>query len=96
MADRDPVLLVSGIAGSILNSKSKKTGSETRVWVRILLADLEFRRKLWSIYNPETGSYFLVFQFESEGFILCTFLLKKIVSLGKNFIFNCRVYRIVG
>ncbi|KAL1552189.1 Phospholipase A(1) lcat3 [Salvia divinorum] len=55
VADRDPVLLVSGIAGSILNSKSKKNGSETRVWVRILLADLEFRRKLWSIYNPETG-----------------------------------------
>ncbi|KAL3654399.1 hypothetical protein CASFOL_004080 [Castilleja foliolosa] len=55
IADRDPVLLVSGIAGSILNSKRKKFGFETRVWVRILLADLEFRKKLWSIYNPETG-----------------------------------------
>ncbi|KAL3653957.1 Phospholipase A(1) lcat3 [Castilleja foliolosa] len=55
IADRDPVLLVSGIGGSILNSKRKKFGFETRVWVRILLADLEFRKKLWSIYNPETG-----------------------------------------
>ncbi|KAL8517893.1 hypothetical protein ACS0TY_009272 [Phlomoides rotata] len=55
VADRDPVLLVSGIAGSILNSKKKKSGFETRVWVRIMLADLEFKKKLWSIYNPETG-----------------------------------------
>lgn len=55
MADRDPILLVSGVGGSILNSRSKKTGRETRVWVRILLADLEFKKKLWSVYNPETG-----------------------------------------
>ncbi|KAI3459118.1 hypothetical protein Pfo_015781 [Paulownia fortunei] len=33
----------------------KKFGFETRVWVRILLADLEFKKKLWSVYNPETG-----------------------------------------
>jgi hypothetical protein len=52
--DRDPVLLVSGIAGSILHSK-KKNGSETRVWVRLLLADLEFKKKIWSVYNPKTG-----------------------------------------
>ncbi|CAH9071131.1 unnamed protein product [Cuscuta europaea] len=55
VADRDPVLLVSGLGGSILNSRSKKNGQETRVWVRILLADLEFKKKLWSIYNPQTG-----------------------------------------
>ncbi|KAL7109975.1 hypothetical protein ACP275_06G208500 [Erythranthe tilingii] len=55
VADRDPVVLISGIAGSILNSKPKKLGFETRVWVRILLADLEFKKKLWSIYNPDTG-----------------------------------------
>lgn len=56
VADRDPVLLVSGMAGSILNSKSKKkSGSETRVWVRIFLADLEFKKKLFSLYNPKTG-----------------------------------------
>ncbi|KAM7494422.1 hypothetical protein LguiB_029031 [Lonicera macranthoides] len=56
VADRDPVVLVSGVAGSILNSKPKnKLGFETRVWVRLLLADFEFRKKLWSIYNPQTG-----------------------------------------
>ncbi|KAL2526236.1 Phospholipase A(1) LCAT3 [Abeliophyllum distichum] len=55
VADLDPVLLVSGIAGSILNSKSKKFGFQTRVWVRILLADLEFKKKLFSVYNPKTG-----------------------------------------
>ncbi|CAK9174862.1 unnamed protein product [Ilex paraguariensis] len=55
VSDRDPVLLVSGIGGSILHSKKKKLGFETRVWVRILLADLEFRKKLWSLYNPKTG-----------------------------------------
>ncbi|KAK6136230.1 hypothetical protein DH2020_030019 [Rehmannia glutinosa] len=49
VADRDPVVLVSGIGGSILNSKRKKFGFETRVWVRILLADLEFKKKLWRI-----------------------------------------------
>ncbi|KAK9735834.1 hypothetical protein RND81_04G231600 [Saponaria officinalis] len=56
-ADRDPVLLVSGMGGSILHSKSKRKifGFDTRVWVRIFLADLEFKRKLWSIYNPQTG-----------------------------------------
>ncbi|XP_030970868.1 phospholipase A(1) LCAT3 isoform X2 [Quercus lobata] len=53
--DLDPVLLVSGMGGSILHSKKKKFGFETRVWVRILLADLEFRKKLWSLYNPTTG-----------------------------------------
>ncbi|GAB4835362.1 Phospholipase A(1) lcat3 [Ancistrocladus abbreviatus] len=54
-ADRDPVLLVSGIGGSILHSKRKKFGCKTRVWVRIWLADLQFKKKLWSIYNPVTG-----------------------------------------
>ncbi|KAK0593067.1 hypothetical protein LWI29_030249 [Acer saccharum] len=54
--DRDPVLLVSGIGGSILNAqKKKKLGFQTRVWVRILLADLEFKKKVWSLYNPKTG-----------------------------------------
>ncbi|KAM3360408.1 phospholipase A(1) LCAT3 [Capsicum galapagoense] len=54
--DRNPVLLVTGLAGSILHAKSKKMGGfETRVWVRILLAEVEFKKKLWSIYNPKTG-----------------------------------------
>ncbi|KAM7273423.1 hypothetical protein ACFE04_028087 [Oxalis oulophora] len=56
VADRDPVLLVSGIGGSILHAKKKtKSGSETRVWIRILFSDLEFKKKLWSLYNPITG-----------------------------------------
>ncbi|KAG2696917.1 hypothetical protein I3760_07G082100 [Carya illinoinensis] len=54
-SDVDPVLLISGMGGSILHSKKKKFGFETRVWVRILLADLEFKKKLWSVYNPTTG-----------------------------------------
>ncbi|XP_052199829.1 phospholipase A(1) LCAT3-like [Diospyros lotus] len=53
--DRDPVLLVSGMGGSILHSKRKKSGFQTRVWVRLLLADFEFKQKLWSLYNPDTG-----------------------------------------
>ncbi|XP_076887841.1 phospholipase A(1) LCAT3-like [Bidens hawaiensis] len=56
VGDLDPVLLVSGIGGTILNSKPKSWfGITTRVWVRILLADLQFRKRLWSLYNPETG-----------------------------------------
>ncbi|PKU82940.1 phospholipase A(1) LCAT3 [Dendrobium catenatum] len=54
-ADREPVLLVSGIGGSILNSKQKKNGSLLRIWVRILFSNYEFKTRLWSIYNPETG-----------------------------------------
>ncbi|KAK9159464.1 hypothetical protein Syun_005805 [Stephania yunnanensis] len=51
----DPVLLVSGIGGSILNSRDKKSKGEIRVWVWLFLADLEFRKKAWSIYNPKSG-----------------------------------------
>ncbi|KAF8379029.1 hypothetical protein HHK36_028456 [Tetracentron sinense] len=51
----DPVLLVSGIGGSILHSKDKRFGFQTRVWVQIFLANLEFKKKLWPIYNPKTG-----------------------------------------
>ncbi|XP_027353112.1 phospholipase A(1) LCAT3 [Abrus precatorius] len=54
-ADRDPVLLVSGMGGSVVNSKPKKFGFTTRVWVRLFLADLEFRKKILSVYNPKTG-----------------------------------------
>ncbi|KAI4378056.1 hypothetical protein MLD38_015596 [Melastoma candidum] len=54
--DRNPVVLVSGIGGSILHSRKKnKKGFQTRVWVRMLLADLEFKKKLWSLYNVDTG-----------------------------------------
>ncbi|KAK7295216.1 hypothetical protein RJT34_18121 [Clitoria ternatea] len=55
VADRDPVLLVTGMGGSIVHSKPKGFGFTMRVWVRLLLADLEFRKKIWSVYNPRTG-----------------------------------------
>ncbi|KAL7586321.1 hypothetical protein Lser_V15G35678 [Lactuca serriola] len=56
VSDLDPILLVSGVGGSILNSKPKGWfGLTTRVWVRILLADMEFRKRVWSLYNPDTG-----------------------------------------
>lgn len=55
----DPVLLVPGIAGSILNAVDDDTGKEERVWVRILGADREFRTKLWSRFDPSTGNNLL-------------------------------------
>ncbi|XP_021890047.1 lecithin-cholesterol acyltransferase-like 4 [Carica papaya] len=51
----DPVLLVPGIAGSILNAVDVETGKEERVWVRLLGADYTFRTKLWSYFDPSTG-----------------------------------------
>lgn len=50
----DPVLLVPGIAGSILEAVDAD-GSKERVWVRILGADCEFRKKLWSRFDSATG-----------------------------------------
>lgn len=50
----DPVLLIPGIAGSILNAVDEN-GKEERVWVRILGADHEFRAKVWSQFDPSTG-----------------------------------------
>jgi hypothetical protein len=51
----DPVLLVPGIAGSVLNAVDKVSGKEERVWVRILGADYKFRTKLWSTFDPDIG-----------------------------------------
>lgn len=50
----DPVLLVPGIAGSVLKAVDYNGCSE-RVWVRILAADYKFRTKLWSRFDPSTG-----------------------------------------
>ncbi|KAF8408625.1 hypothetical protein HHK36_004688 [Tetracentron sinense] len=50
----DPVLLVPGIAGSILNAVDDN-GNEERVWVRLLGADYKFRTKLWSCFDSSTG-----------------------------------------
>ncbi|KAK1432543.1 hypothetical protein QVD17_09440 [Tagetes erecta] len=51
----DPVLIVPGIAGSILNARDDETGKEERVWVRIWEADREFRAKLWCKFDPDSG-----------------------------------------
>ncbi|XP_048228883.1 lecithin-cholesterol acyltransferase-like 4 isoform X2 [Ricinus communis] len=52
----DPVLLVPGIAGSILHAVDDNSDkSVERVWVRILRADYKFRTKLWSRFDPSTG-----------------------------------------
>ncbi|OVA02164.1 Lecithin:cholesterol/phospholipid:diacylglycerol acyltransferase [Macleaya cordata] len=62
----DPVLLVPGIAGSILNAVDDN-GKEERIWVRILGADHEFRTKLWSMFDPSTGNKMLPsFNYPSE------------------------------
>ncbi|KAI4370888.1 hypothetical protein MLD38_019185 [Melastoma candidum] len=53
--DLDPVLLVPGIAGSVLHSVDVSTNREERVWVRIFQADYKFRTKLWSRFDPSTG-----------------------------------------
>lgn len=52
----DPVLLVPGVAGSILNAVNQDTGKEERVWVRILGADSKLRTELWSFYDPTSGN----------------------------------------
>ncbi|KDP36467.1 hypothetical protein JCGZ_08597 [Jatropha curcas] len=52
----DPVLLVPGVAGSILKAVDNDNDKrDERVWVRILRADYTFRTKLWSRFNPSTG-----------------------------------------
>ncbi|KVH92020.1 Lecithin:cholesterol/phospholipid:diacylglycerol acyltransferase [Cynara cardunculus var. scolymus] len=51
----DPVLIVPGIAGSILHALNGETGKEERVWVRIWEADHEFRAKLWCQFDSATG-----------------------------------------
>jgi uncharacterized membrane protein len=48
------VLLVPGIAGSILEAVDE-AGNKERVWVRILAAEHEFREKLWSRFDASTG-----------------------------------------
>ncbi|GJP31658.1 hypothetical protein CLOM_g14718 [Closterium sp. NIES-68] len=54
-AEFNPVLLIPGIGGSILNAISNDGKKKERIWVRLYNADQEFRTKLWSKYNPETG-----------------------------------------
>lgn len=56
----DPVLLVPGIAGSILKAVDEK-GKEERVWVRIFGSDRAFCTKLWSRFDPKSGH--LIYKF---------------------------------
>ncbi|XP_061354729.1 lecithin-cholesterol acyltransferase-like 4 [Gastrolobium bilobum] len=51
----DPVLLVPGIGGSMLNAVNDSDGSQERVWVRFLSAEYKLKTKLWSRYDPSTG-----------------------------------------
>ncbi|GAB4829524.1 Lecithin-cholesterol acyltransferase-like 4 [Ancistrocladus abbreviatus] len=53
--DLDPVLLVPGVAGSILHAVDYENGHAERVWVRIFGADYKLRTKLWSRFDPSTG-----------------------------------------
>lgn len=57
-----PVLLVPGIAGSILKAVDDN-GRGERVWVRIIGADYKFRTKLWSRFDPSTGIFSRIFFF---------------------------------
>ncbi|KAK7256329.1 hypothetical protein RIF29_29771 [Crotalaria pallida] len=59
----DPVLLVPGIGGSMLNAVDDRNGTEERVWVRFLSAEYTLKTKLWSRYDPSTGkpSFFSLF-----------------------------------
>ncbi|VAI19734.1 unnamed protein product [Triticum turgidum subsp. durum] len=44
------------MGGSVLHARRRSdTKFDLRVWVRILLADLEFKKYLWSLYNAQTG-----------------------------------------
>uniref|UniRef100_A0A0D9XFJ8 Phospholipase A(1) n=1 Tax=Leersia perrieri TaxID=77586 RepID=A0A0D9XFJ8_9ORYZ len=53
---REAVVLVSGMGGSVLHARRRSNPRfDLRVWVRILAANAEFKKYLWSLYNPDTG-----------------------------------------
>jgi hypothetical protein len=55
-AGREPVLLVSGMGGSVLHARRRSNPKfDLRVWVRILFANLDFKKYLWSLYNADSG-----------------------------------------
>ncbi|GJM98299.1 hypothetical protein PR202_ga15294 [Eleusine coracana subsp. coracana] len=55
-AGREPVLLVSGMGGSVLHARRRSNPKfDLRVWVRILFANTDFKKYLWSRYNADTG-----------------------------------------
>lgn len=81
--DLDPVLLVPGIAGSILNAVTED-GQEDRVWVRLLNADFEFCTKLWSQFDPSTGETWLNFHHFING-----------IGISCNLFFTCFSFAIM-
>ncbi|XP_057471467.1 phospholipase A(1) LCAT3-like isoform X2 [Actinidia eriantha] len=106
-SDLDPVLLVSGMGGSILQSKWKRFGLQTRVWVRLFLADLEFKQKLWSLYNPQTGyteslddSSEIVVPEDDYGLyaidILDPSIFVKVVHLTEVYLFHDMIDMLIG
>jgi hypothetical protein len=55
-AGREPVLLVSGMGGSVLHARRRSNPKfDLRVWVRILFANPDFKKYIWSRYNADTG-----------------------------------------
>ncbi|CAL5087385.1 unnamed protein product [Urochloa decumbens] len=55
-AGREPVLLVSGMGGSVLHARRRSDPKfDLRVWVRILFANADFKKYLWSHYNADNG-----------------------------------------
>jgi hypothetical protein len=54
---REPVLLVSGMGGSVLHARRRSNSKfDLRVWVRILFANLDFKKYVWSLYNADTST----------------------------------------
>lgn len=51
----NPLLLVSGIGGTMLNATNKTTNFDTRVWVRLFLANYDFKKYAFSFYHADTG-----------------------------------------
>lgn len=65
-AGREPVLLVSGMGGSVLHARQRSNPKfDLRVWVRILFANTDFKKYLWSRYNADTGGWVWVGFFSS-------------------------------
>uniref|UniRef100_A0A453LAR1 Uncharacterized protein n=2 Tax=Aegilops tauschii subsp. strangulata TaxID=200361 RepID=A0A453LAR1_AEGTS len=93
---REPVLLVSGMGGSVLHARRRSDPKfDLRVWVRILLADLEFKKFLWSLYNAKTGGLSVVSSCSMKRFValLVVDSLRWLLSAGG---FSRRVCGVVG
>ena len=79
--DLDPVILVPGIGGSILLAVNEK-GHRERIWVRLFAADHEFKSKLWSLFDPETGGVFHYGAISVIPFTFSLLILGVILRIG--------------